>query len=50
MQGMTDIQSQGSSVLQACFAYWKSHECHHRLTKELISNIFFPKATALSTV
>lgn len=50
MQGMTDIQSQGSSALQACFAYWKKHEGDHQLTKELIFNIFFPKAIALSTV
>lgn len=52
MQGMTDIQSQGSSALQAYFKYWCSglHECHRELTKELIFNFFYPKTTSLSTV
>lgn len=40
---MADIQSQGSSALQAYFKYWCSglHECHCELTKELIFNSFF---------
>lgn len=42
MQGMADTQSQGSSALQAYFEYWCSglHECHRKLTEELIFNNF----------